>query len=336
MNNLNMEEKIKIIMEGVEEIVTEDRLRNILETKKNSISYWGVAPTGSPHIGYYKAIAKQMDLIRVGFKHKILIADLHAYLDDMKSPWSEIHIRGQIYKKCFQLLGLDGPNVEYIMGTDFQLNKDYHLETLRSSALVTCTRAIRAASEVVRMAEPNVSSVIYPIMQSLDCWALDVDLAYAGIDNRHVYMLASQLLPRLGHKVPIFLFTPLGLGLSGDKKMSATDKINKIELFASEEEIKNKINKAFCSEGKIANNPVLEYVKYLIFPRIKEFVIKRSPKHGGNVIFILYKDLENSFKGKMVHPQDLKNATIDYLIEILKPIREYFKENKELLKTFEK
>jgi len=333
---MNLEAKLKIITEGTEEIVTKDRLKHIIETKKNPVSYWGVAPTGSPHIGYYRAIVKQMDLIKAGFRHKILIADLHAYLDDMKSPWSEIHIRGQIYKKCFQLLGLDGPNVEYIIGSEFQLNKEYHLETLKSSALVTCTRAIRAASEVVRITEPNVSSVLYPIMQSLDCWALDVDLAYAGIDNRHVYMLASQLLPKLGHKVPIFLFTPLGLSLSGNKKMSASDKNNKLELFASEEEIKNKINKAFCSEGETINNPILEYVRYLIFPRIDEFIIKRSSKYGGNASFVLYKDLEGSFKEKKVHPQDLKNATADYLIEILKPIREYFKENKELLKTFEK
>lgn len=335
MRKLTVEEKLKIIIDDTEEAVTKEKISNILRTREKPISYWGVAPTGPPHIGYYRTISKQMDLIKAGFHHKILIADIHAYLDDMKTPWDEIDIRGQIYKKCFQLLGLDGPNIEYITGKELQLNKNYQLEFLKASAMITLNRAIRAASEVVRMADPKISSVIYPLMQSLDCWALNADLAYAGIDNRHVYMLASSILPKLGHKVPAFIFTPLGIGLSGDKKMSASNKIDRLELFAEPDDIKYKINKAFCAEGELKNNPILEYCKYLIFPRVDKFIIKRAPKFGGNLEFINFEDLKNSFQKKELHPQDLKNATAEYLIEILKPIKEYFNKNKYLLKTFE-
>jgi len=277
-----------------------------------------------------------MDLVKAGFKHKILIANIHAYLDDRKSPWSEMEIRGEIYKKCFQLLGLKGKNVEYVIGSEVELTKDYHLETLKAAGIVTAKRAMRAASEVVRMQNPKVSSMIYPIMQALDCWALDVDLAYSGIDNRHVYMLASELLAKLKRKVPVYVFTPLGIGLSGGEKMAASEKATRLELFAAPADIKSKINKAYCHAGKVASNPIIEYCQYLIFPRVSKFVIKRPAKFGGDVSFTKIEDLERDFKSNKLHPQDLKNATSEYLIKVLKPVRDYFDKNSKLLKTFEK
>lgn len=328
-------DKLELIKRDTQEIVTEEELKEVLK-KKNPVSYWGVAPTGPPHIGYYRTVAKQLDLVEAGIKHKILIANLHAYLDDMKSPWSEIDIRGEIYKTCLQLLGLKGKNIEYMVGSEFQLTKKYQLETLRASALVTSNRALRAASEVVRMTNPKVSSILYPIMQCLDCRALDVDIAYGGVDQRHVYMLGRELLPQLGFSAPIIALTPLGIGLSGKGKMSASEKEARLELYAKPEEIIKKIKDAFCPEGVIKENPILEYCKFLIFPRIKKFIIKRAEKFGGDISFTQYEDLEKQFGNKQIHPFDLKTATAESLVEILKPIREYFEKNQDMLKTFEK
>jgi tyrosyl-tRNA synthetase len=333
---MDVDKRFELIEKDSVEIVTKEKLLDLLGKKKKFVSYWGVAPTGPPHIGYYRTLAKQIELVKAGFHHKVLIANLHAYLDDMKAPWSELKVRGEIYKKCFQLLGLKGANVEYVIGSDIQLTKEYHLETLKASALVTTKRATRAASEVVRMADPKVSSMIYPIMQALDCWLLDVDLAYSGIDNRHVYMLASELLVKLGHKAPAYVFTPLGIGLSGGGKMSASEKDTRLELYARPDEIRVKIKKAFCPEGQIEDNPILEYCKYFVFPRVKRFEIKRPKKFGGDLVYTDYGNMEEDFKVKKVHPLDLKNAAAEALIEILKPIRDYFDKTPNLLKTFEK
>ena len=84
---MDFKEKLKLIKRDTEEIITDEELAELIEKKKRPISYCGIAPTGPPHIGYYRAIAKQIDLIKAGFKHKVLIADLHAYLDDRKAPW---------------------------------------------------------------------------------------------------------------------------------------------------------------------------------------------------------------------------------------------------------
>jgi tyrosyl-tRNA synthetase len=54
-------------------------------------------------------------------------------------------------------------------------------------------------------------------------------------------------------------------------------------------------------------------------------VIKREKKYGGDLKFKNYEDLEKKFKSKEIHPKDLKNSVSDYLIEVLVPIRKYFK-----------
>ncbi|MFH0869098.1 MAG: tyrosine--tRNA ligase [archaeon] len=328
--------RFELIKKDTAEITTEDELKTLLRNKKSPVSYWGVAPTGPPHIGYYRAISKQMDLIEAGFKHKILIANIHAYLDDMKAPWEEIKARGEIYKKCFELLGLKGNNVEYVLGSDFQAKPDYQMKLYQSLPLVTVERATRAASEVCRMTNPKVSSLVYPLMQSLDCWGLEVDIAYGGIDQRHVYMLTRDLLPKLGLKAPSLIFTPLGMGLSGKGKMSASQKASRLELFAKPEDIHDKINSAFCPEGVIDENPVLEYAKYLTFPRISKFQISRPQKFGGDITVNSYEALAELFAKKGVHPMDLKNAVATYLVDILKPVRDYFTRNSDLLKIYKK
>ncbi len=47
-------------------------------------------------------------------------------------------------------------------------------------------------------------------------------------------------------------------------------------------------------------------------------------------------DLERMFVEKQLHPADLKNAIADRLIELLKPVREYFEANDDILKQLGK
>ena len=274
-----------------------------------------------------------MDLVNAGFKHKILIATLHAYLDDRKSEWEELELRGKVYETCLRKLGLDN-NVEYIFGHEFQYSEKYVSKLYRIMALVTVSRVTRAASTVCRMTNPKVSELIYPLMQNIDFVYLEVDIAYGGIDQRHVYMLGRKYLESIGAKKPILLFTPLGLSLSGKEKMSASKKVDRLELFAKPNKIKKLIISAFCPQNEIERNPIIEYVKYLVFPRVKKFVIERDEKYGGDIEFVSFEELSEEYKKGNLHPYDLKNSTAKYLIQILEPIRKYFEKHSNLLGVF--
>ena len=174
---MNLEEKLELIKRNTEEIVTEKELKEVLE-KKKPVAYWGTAPTGEVHTGYLIPVQKIMDFVKAGFKFKVLIADVHAYLDDMKTPWELMKIRAEYYKKCLESMGLKG--VEFVFDSDFKYDEDYIEKTYRLSAIVTQKRALRAASEVCRLKNPKVSELLYPILQTVDCWKLGVDIAYSG------------------------------------------------------------------------------------------------------------------------------------------------------------
>jgi tyrosyl-tRNA synthetase len=89
--------------------------------------------------------------------------------------------------------------------------------------------------------------------------------------------------------------------------------------------IKEKVNKAFCPAGVVANNPLLELVRYIIFHAFTEFVIERPSRYGGNITYTKYEDVEHDFVEKRIHPIDIKNATYIYIDKIIKPIRNHFK-----------
>lgn len=112
--------------------------------------------------------------------------------------------------------------------------------------------------------------------------------------------------------------------------MSSSEPDSKIDLQESAKEVERKLKKAFCEEGNVTENPILSFVKAVIFPILSlkslspEFVIKRPEKYGGNIIFKSHQELSDAFEAKIVHPGDLKKGAADALNELLEPIRQKF------------
>jgi len=333
-------DRLELIRRNTAEIIKEDELKDLLSKKKNPIVYWGTAPTGRIHIGYYIPMMKLGDFLKAGFKVKILIADLHAYLDDQKTLWNQLEVRSEYYKLAIKAmiesLGLNSKNVEFVKGSDFQLNNEYVLDILRMAGDVTLNRAKRAAAEVVRFSEePKVGGFIYPLMQIEDVVALKADVAFGGSDQRHIYALGREILPKLNYPKPVCVFNPMLPSLVGGK-MSASEEKSKIDLLDSEEDLKKKINSAYCELGVVEDNSVLSFVKHVIMPlkqdKKKEFIIKRNPKFGGNLSYKDYNKLEEDYRMKKLHPMDLKSAVAEEVNLLLITVRKAFKTKKELIK----
>jgi tyrosyl-tRNA synthetase len=110
-----------------------------------------------------------------------------------------------------------------------------------------------------------------------------------------------------------------------EAKMSKSNPEISIFIHDTDEDIKRKIKKAYCPEGEIADNPILEICRYIILNRVDKLIISRPEKFGGDLEINSYEELAEVFESRKLHPQDLKNATAKYLIEILEPVRSYFK-----------
>jgi len=328
-------EKFELIKRNTAEIVQEDELLDLLKKKKQPVAYIGNAPTGRIHIGYFFWLSKVADFLKAGLKFKILLADVHAHLDDQKTPWELLDYRVEYYKETLtgmlEALGISTENLEFVRGSSFQLNKDYTMDMYRLSALNTFSRCKRAASEVVRFGdEPKLSGFIYPILQALDEEYLQTDIQFGGLDQRKILMFARENLPKLGYKARVEIMNPLMPSLSGGK-MSSSDEKSKIDVLDSAEDVTRKIKQAHCVTGEVEGNGLLAFVKQVIFPLKQKFTIERPEKFGGNSEYTDYQSLADDFAAKKVHPLDLKNSLAKELNELLDPVRKRLAKKKNLV-----
>jgi len=329
---MDIKKRLELIKRNTIEIIKEEELNELLKTKKQPSVYLGTATTGKPHIGYFIWVLKLADLLKAGFKVKLLLADIHGALDN--TPWNILDFRYKYYSKIiplmFKAIGANISKFEIVKGSDFQLKKDYILDILKMASYTSVSDAKRAASEVVKQSDnPKISGLIYPIMQALDEEYLKVDIQYGGIDQRKILMFARENLPRIGYKPRIEFMTPLIPGLTGSK-MSASEESSKIDLLDDKETVERKVNAAFCPEGEVENNGILALFKYVIFTLNKDqgkiLLIERPSKFGGNTKYKEYLDLEKDFKNKKIHPLDLKKTLAREINMLLEPIRKEFKD----------
>lgn len=154
------------------------------------------------------------------------------------------------------------------------------------------------------------------------------------MDQRKVNMLAREYCdickPKRKHK-PIILSHHMLLGLTG-QKMSKSDPNSAIFMDDSADDVRIKVRKAFCPEKIVEGNPVLEYVKYLVFPKFGKMEIKRAEKNGGDIVYETYEKLEEDFVSGALHPSDLKPNLTTALNNMLQPVRDHFENDAEAKK----
>ena len=140
------------------------------------------------------------------------------------------------------------------------------MDFMRLSTLVTQHDAKKAGAEVVKQVEnATLSGLMYPLMQALDEEHLDVDAQFGGVDQRKIFALAAECLPKLQYKERCHLMNPMVPGLAGGK-MSASDPDSKIDVLDDPEAVRKKLKKAHCAPKVVEGNGVLSFVEYVLFP----------------------------------------------------------------------
>lgn len=337
-------EWVRLVTRFSDEVVTQDELERLLTETETLTAYVGYAPTGEMHIGHFATIRKLVDFLDAGIGVTVLIADLHAHLDDEKSPFDLLDARSRYYEEAIkgmlEAAGADPSDVSFVRGTEYQLEDAYTRDLVQMLAETTIARAQRAGSEVIRQsADPQLGGLIYTLMQALDVKALDADIVYGGVDQRGIYMLARELLPSYDHPKPICVFAPLLAGLNIDnEKTSSSDPGSGVFLADSQETIQRKIDAAYCPAGESQGNPILQYLRYLVFPALvddeRPFVIpgsKNEESSGSGRRYRTYTDLESDFVSGNVSPKELRTATGIALSEVIDPVRKRLTSQETLL-----
>ncbi|MFA6049138.1 MAG: tyrosine--tRNA ligase [Candidatus Micrarchaeia archaeon] len=337
-----------------EEVVTQDELRQLFETKEHPVHYVGLEISGLLHLGslFFNGM-KINDLSEAGVKCQVFLADWHSVLNNkLGGDWEKINTASKYYEEAFKFYC---PKVSIVRGSElYHENDDYWKHVADFSRHVTLARATRCVGIMGRSESESLSvaQYLYPSMQAVDIPTIGADIAHAGMDQRKVHMLARETLPKIGLPVPIALHhhilpgllepeKPAGEAANAKEAQVAASKMSKskpgsaIFIHDSKQEIADKLKKAYCPPKVVEANPVLEISKYLVLRDEKSVLhIERPEKFGGNLDYSAYAHVEKDFVEGKLHPTDLKNAVAIALDGMIAPVREHFEKRKDLLEVY--
>jgi len=284
IESMDTASKIELIREVGEEIVTEDGLKSILETKDAPIAYDGFEPSGNVHLaqGVLRVININK-MTKAGIKFKMLAADWHAWANNkLGGDLNKIQTCGDYLIEVWKACGMDTGKIEFLRSTDL-LDQDSYWKTVMRIARESTLKRVLRCSQIMGRSESEslqASQILYPCMQCADIFELGADITQMGMDQRKVNMLARELGPKLGFWKPVVISHHMLMGLSQPKKTDAVGVERAIELKMSkskpdtaifmtdsQEDIKRKLSKAYCPEKVVDENPVLEYCKFIIFEK---------------------------------------------------------------------
>lgn len=211
---MSPEEQLELIKCNLAEIIGETELDIKIKSGKTLKVYWGTSPTGKPHIGYFLPLIKIAQLVKAGCEVTILFADLHAYLDAMKTTWDLLDLRTQYYEKVIKEilieLDVDLNKIKFVKGTDYQLSKEYTIDVYKFMSKITVDSAQKGGAEVVKQTtNPALSGLAYPLLQVLDEVYLNADAELGGQDQRKIFMLSRDHIHKIGYRPTIHLMNPM-------------------------------------------------------------------------------------------------------------------------------
>lgn len=356
---MNIQDRINLIKQVGEEIISEEELKALLTSGEDLVAYDGFEPSGQIHIaqGILRAINVNK-MIKAGVRFKMWVADWHAMANNkMGGDLEKIQTVGKYFIEVWRASGMDLSKVEFLWASDMAKDPDYWklvVQVGKSNALKRFIRTAEMMGREESLEKLTGAHIIYSCMQVADIFKLGARITQLGMDQRKVNMLAREVGQGLGFWKPVVVSHHMLMGLSKpsstqedavsraiERKMSKSNPDSAIFMTDTSEDIKRKINKAYCLEGDTKENPILEYCKYIIFESfdrlsISEFVVERPEKWGGNLQFKTYAELEDTFVKKQLHPQDLKTSVVNYLDKLLQPVRQHFEENKQAHDLLEK
>ncbi len=352
---MDLETRLDLIKGIAEEIITEEELRNLLQTKDNPVAYDGFEPSGVAHVPF--GILRPLlikDLQKAGVHFKLLIADWHAWVNNkMGGDLERIKKVGEYFIEVWKAAGVDPKKVEFVWASDI-IDKDYWKKVVQVAKSTTVQRATRALTIMGRKEGEmlEVAQYFYPAMQTADIFHLKADITQLGLDQRRANILAREVGPKLGWWKPVVVSHHMLMGLEGRKepegyetekgkdieiasKMSKSKPQTCIYVHDSEKDIIEKMNKAFCEPKNVENNPVLEYLRHVVFRAFKEIKIERPAKFGGNIVLGSYKEVEDIFRKGDLHPADLKKTVALHLSKMIEPVRDHFEKDKKAKELYE-
>lgn len=353
---------VELITRNLEEVLTREDLQHLVDSGTPLRHYIGFEISGKIHLGTgLVCMSKVKDFVDAGVSCTIFLADWHSWINDKLGGDPETIRRIAVgyfqegLKASFEALGGDPAKLNFVLGTDLYHHNDAYWATLIDVAKNTSLARMQRSITILGRREGesvDFAKLIYPPMQVADIFIQGINIAHAGMDQRKAHVVARDVAAKMrvsplkdarGATVkPVCVHHPLLLGLKkpsmwpppetdladfwASMKMSKSDKHSALFVHDTEEEIREKVRRAFCPPDSAEFNPMLDWARKLIFARDGEFRVERSPQHGGPLRFSAPEEANEAYLSGGLHPADLKNGVADWLVGALEPARKAFEQ----------
>jgi tyrosyl-tRNA synthetase len=226
-------EEMKLIRQGVEEIIPEDELLKKLEKSEKTgkplrIKY-GIDPTGSDvHIGHLVPIRKMRNFQDMGHTGVIIIGDFTAQIgdptgrDESRPPLTAADVKRNAEKYMDQLYTvLDKDKTEVRWQTEWfgDMNMSAVLKLMGKWTLAQ----FMAHDTFRRRYEAGLSlgmhEIMYPILQSYDSVAIEADVELGATEQKFNILCGRDMQRYHGQEQQIAILSPILMGTDGINKM---------------------------------------------------------------------------------------------------------------------
>lgn len=244
------------------------------EKKYTKIAVDGIKPSNDGlHLGHYIGDVESIIKFQDKYKCYVVFADLQL-LNINSNYMSDKLIKENLHLIIKQMiaLGVDFNKVTPVLESNIKKDKLKEFIVLSDQISDRRIQRMPLMKNEIKNGKPiKMSMLNYPILQALDLYVLDADIAFSNIDNKSCIEVVNEIFKNLSKK-HVKLLTgrePMLVGFDGTKMSKS--KNNCIFLNDDENKLWDKINKMYTDDGRIKINSIGHIEKNVVFKYLKLF-----------------------------------------------------------------
>jgi len=231
---MKIEDELKIIKRGTEEIISEKELIEKLEKSKKEKCPLRIKQGFDPnapdiHLGHTVGLRKMRQLQDLGHDIYFLIGDFTGRIGDpsgksaTRKQLTEVQVQknAQTYKE--QVFKVLNPEKTKVVFNSHWLGKLSFEEVLRICSKYTVARMLERDdfSNRYKAEKPiGIHEFLYPLMQGYDSVAMQADIELGGTDQKFNLLVGRAIQREYNQEPQVIITLPLIEGTDGVEKMS--------------------------------------------------------------------------------------------------------------------
>ena len=230
---MDIEEEVRIIKRGIEEIISEEELIKKIERSRKEKKPLRIKQGFDPnapdiHLGHTVGLRKLRQFQDLGHEVYFLIGDFTGMIGDPSGrsatrkqlTLEEVKKNAETYKEqVFKILNPDNTIIEF---NSHWLGKLSFVEVIQLCSKYTVARMLERDDFAHRFQEKKpigIHEFLYPLMQGYDSVALKADVELGGTDQKFNLLVGRELQREYQQEPQVIITMPIIAGTDGVEKM---------------------------------------------------------------------------------------------------------------------